>query len=228
MVGSMAVLRAAVADGNLAIVRKLISNKHTVQAVDPDTGWPILFYAIKYSKTEIIQYLLEHEYKDTIQRDFKGNTALIIACRYKNIQAFNLYLRRFPQSFFLENNFGETPIFVAAQNGLRQIVSSLLDLGIDVNIVDKEGSTLLHHASAYGFYETVAMLLERGASPNIKNNAGWTPSDWAYSSDIKDYLNECVNALSEKKPIKLRSDSTKSSTASPYYTPPKLDLRSLF
>ncbi|KAJ3224369.1 hypothetical protein HK099_008541 [Clydaea vesicula] len=200
MVGSMAVLRAAVADGNLAIVRKLISNKHTVQAVDPDTGWPILFYAIKYSKTEIIQYLLEHEYKDTIQRDFKGNTALIIACRYKNIQAFNLYLRRFPQSFFLENNFGETPIFVAAQNGLRQIVSSLLDLGIDVNIVDKEGSTL----------------------------PGWTPSDWAYSSDIKDYLNECVNALSEKKPIKLRSDSTKSSTASPYYTPPKLDLRSLF
>src|SRR5919106_4016472 len=50
---------------------------------------------------------------------------------------------------------------------------------------DHAGSTLLHHATAFGSIETMTLLLDRGADVNAKNRRGATPLHWAVHDEAK-------------------------------------------
>lgn len=67
----------------------------------------------------------------------------------------------------------------AAGNGYKRIVSWLLDLKADIDIVVArryyKGSTPLFFASKYGHYSVVALLISRGANIDQKNKMGETP-----------------------------------------------------
>src|SRR4030095_6390361 len=57
-------------------------------------------------------------------------------------------------------------------------VKWLLDLGADVNAVDKNGETALHGAAYQSRTKLVPLLDERGADIRVwnqKNKFGWTP-----------------------------------------------------
>lgn len=63
----------------------------------------------------------------------------------------------------------------------------LLDAGVQINIQDDSGWTLLHHAAFHGNTELVKFLLDSGAHLNIPNQAGITPlhagvNGWKYGS----------------------------------------------
>lgn len=63
----------------------------------------------------------------------------------------------------------------------------LLDGGVQVNIQDNSGWTLLHHAAFCGNTKLVEFLLDSGACLNIPNHAGITPlhagvNGWKYGS----------------------------------------------
>jgi uncharacterized protein len=51
--------------------------------------------------------------------------------------------------------------------------------GADVNEVDRDGRTALHHAAINGDISAVALLMEAGAQPNIRDSAGWTALHFA-------------------------------------------------
>jgi ankyrin repeat protein len=65
---------------------------------------------------------------------------------------------------------------------LRRLLAASPDL---VNATDAAGSTLLHHAAAFGTAETMMLLLDSGANPNSKNSLGSTPLHWAITSEVK-------------------------------------------
>lgn len=50
---------------------------------------------------------------------------------------------------------------------------------------DAAGSTLLHHAAAFGTIDTMTLLLDEGAPVNAKNNRGSTPLHWAIHDEAK-------------------------------------------
>ena len=54
-------------------------------------------------------------------------------------------------------------------------VRALIDAGADVNRVDENGDTPLHHSCYNGKVETTEMLLAAGAVADAENNAGMTP-----------------------------------------------------
>ncbi len=59
-----------------------------------------------------------------------------------------------------------------------EAVRLLLDLGADVNAVDKNGEAAMHGAAYQSRSKLVQLLAERGADINVwnrKNKAGWTP-----------------------------------------------------
>ena len=53
-------------------------------------------------------------------------------------------------------------------------VERFLDAGVDVNVRDRDGRTALHSAVVQGCTDTVRLLLERGAHPDIATPGGCT------------------------------------------------------
>ncbi|MFN2445478.1 MAG: ankyrin repeat domain-containing protein, partial [Vicinamibacterales bacterium] len=53
------------------------------------------------------------------------------------------------------------------------------ELGVDVNAVDHEGNTALHHAAARGDVEMISYLVAKGANVHVVNREGQTTADMA-------------------------------------------------
>lgn len=78
----------------------------------------------------------------------------------------------------------ETPLHVAAANGRKELVPTLLSTGIDVNARDQDGRTPLHRAAEGGFDEITEMLMAAGADVNARDVAGKTPLHKANSINL--------------------------------------------
>ena len=62
-----------------------------------------------------------------------------------------------------------------AREGSTDHLRLMVISGLPVDFADAHGNTLLMHASFHGHGDTVAMLLEQGASPNLANDRDQTP-----------------------------------------------------
>ncbi len=57
----------------------------------------------------------------------------------------------------------------AAMNGQAHVLSYLLNIGVDPNLVDSSGNAALHYAVAYGWYFCAKQLLDFGVDVNAAN-----------------------------------------------------------
>jgi hypothetical protein len=71
-----------------------------------------------------------------------------------------------------------------------EILSILLNNGLDINVRDKNGETALHKVVKKDSIKSVKELLERGANVNIKDNLGKKPLDYAKSDEVIFLLKE--------------------------------------
>lgn len=77
-------------------------------------------------------------------------------------------------------------MIAAARTGSRAVMESVLAARRDLlNVKDPGGSTLLHHAAAFGTLETMTYLLETGADLTAKNRRGSTALHWAIHDEAK-------------------------------------------
>lgn len=77
-------------------------------------------------------------------------------------------------------------MITAARSGSRSAMGSVLAADRDLlNAKDPGGSTLLHHAAAFGTIDTMTYLLESGADLAAKNRRGSTPLHWAIHDEAK-------------------------------------------
>jgi ankyrin repeat protein len=68
-----------------------------------------------------------------------------------------------------------TALMYAARQGARGAVAALADARADLDATDPDGSTALTLAAINGHADVVALLLERGANPNLADRTGMTP-----------------------------------------------------
>ena len=84
----------------------------------------------------------------------------------------------------------DTALHRAAVRGASDVVSLLIERGMDVNVVDASsgGTTPLHRAVLCQSLETVRLLLDAGADVNAKAEFGTTPLMIALPNDRQDVL----------------------------------------
>jgi len=91
----------------------------------------------------------------------------------------------------MPNVDGSTPLMAAAGLGTRspgedagteeevvEAIKAALDLGNDINAVDKNGETAMHSAAYKNYGAAIQVLVDRGAKIEVwnkKNKSGWTP-----------------------------------------------------
>lgn len=64
---------------------------------------------------------------------------------------------------------------MACRNGHANIAALLIKHHANIDKPDTSGNTPLHHASAYGWIESVRVLLKYGANPSAENAWKSTP-----------------------------------------------------
>ena len=79
-------------------------------------------------------------------------------------------------------------LYLAARNGYYDLTEYLLKKGINVNEVQKNGSTALHGAAYYGQKLIIQLLIDHGIDTSIKNEFGHTAADEARTPFIRELI----------------------------------------
>ena len=122
--------------------------------------------------------------------NFIGATPFFMAARGGDTELMRL-LVELGADPLLPNEDGTTPLMAAAGVGTHspgedagsppealEAVKLAIELGNDVNVVDKNGNTAMHGAAFKQLPEVVKLLAAKGADVNVwnrKNVSGWTP-----------------------------------------------------
>lgn len=122
--------------------------------------------------------------------DRTGASPFLLAAKGTDVELMRL-LAEHGADPLLPTAEGTTPLMAAAGVGIwmqgespgteaeaLEAVKVALELGgsrVDVNTVDANGNTALHGAAFRGANSIVQFLIEKGATQDVRNIAGWTP-----------------------------------------------------
>jgi ankyrin repeat protein len=97
---------------------------------------------------------------------------------------------------------GSTPLILAAIFGQKEVATTLIDAGANLDAKNNEGGTALHQACFFCRPEIVELLLNAGADSNLVNSRGLTPLD-VVSISFDDGLNDAYRYVYDFLGLKL-------------------------
>ncbi|RMH14976.1 MAG: ankyrin repeat domain-containing protein [Gammaproteobacteria bacterium] len=154
-------LMEKVIEGDLAGVKKMLSEAPGQVDVQNNYGWTALSHAVRLGNVEITRLLIEAG-ADVNVRDKNGWTPLLRAALKGHDKIVAILLEHDAKVNVRENN-GWTALMWAAKRGHDKVVRQLLKAGADYRIKDKQGWTAMQHAFHEGHQEIVDMLRLAGA-----------------------------------------------------------------
>ena len=76
----------------------------------------------------------------------------------------------------VRDEFGNTLLTIASQNGNKRVAKLVLRRGSNINARNHKGNTPLHYTFQYGYGETLGQyLISKGADSTVRNNQGKLP-----------------------------------------------------
>lgn len=157
------------------------------------TGWPANDFWNRWS-TIVMPLGMGRRHQITLQHiaAHYGLQSVLIGIirtsnpeRLKNVVRRSRFSRWHPEVLDVRNDYGETPVLLAASSGQEAVVQLLLDarkVKISLNSRDQEGTTPLWRAALNGHTSVVKLLLSTGkVDVNVvsKSYNGRTPLWWA-------------------------------------------------
>ena len=161
------------------------------RGMDPNTitenGTPALIHAMSKGALAAVNALLQAPNLDVNLRDFKGDTALMLAS-YKNQTE---WVRALLQRGATHTEAGRwNALHYAASSGAMDTIHLLLKAGADVNVHSENNTTPLMMAARSGQAAAVHLLIKHGAEPKLINDAGFDAEAYAMKAKRPDLARE--------------------------------------
>ena len=161
----------ALARNHKHVVRYLVNQGADVRLKN-NNQYTLLHWAALNSDGEMVRFFIEKGVPLDAQ-DFEHRTALLHAAERANVSAVMALIEGGADPE-LADDYGRTPLVLAArQNGNVEIMTRLLDQGVNIDSTDKFGDGALTLAAWRGYEETVDLLLDRGVSIPTDVNHQW-------------------------------------------------------
>ncbi|XP_006881078.1 PREDICTED: ankyrin repeat and SOCS box protein 3 [Elephantulus edwardii] len=161
-------LHLAASQGHWKIVQILLKagadpNEMTLEETTP------LFIAVENGQMDVLKMLLRHGANVNGSHSMCRWNALHQAAYQENVEIIKLLLKKGVDKE-CQDDFGITPLFVAAQYGKLESLTALIASGANVNCQALDKATPLFIASQEGHLKCVELLLSSKADPNLYCN----------------------------------------------------------
>ncbi|XP_077628482.1 ankyrin repeat and SOCS box protein 3 isoform X2 [Crocuta crocuta] len=165
-------LHLAASQGHWKIVHILLEAGADPNATTSEETTP-LFLAVENGHIDVLRLLFRYGANVNGSHSMCGWNALHQATFQENAEIIKLLLKKGANKEF-QDDFGITPLFVAAQYGKLESLSILISSGANVNCQALDQATPLFIAAQEGHTECVELLLSSGADPDLYCNE----DDW--------------------------------------------------
>jgi ankyrin repeat protein len=138
----------------------------------------LLHLAVKYNNVGLAKALLQNN--ANINAFYRGKTPLMRALKYSSAAVRELLLNRRDLDINIQNQARESALWYAIHYGTFSAVKSVLKQpGVMVDVKHKHGRAALHLAVFAGRVGFVHLLLSSGSDPDLQDDSGQSPWDWA-------------------------------------------------
>ena len=160
--------------GHFSLCRTLINNhKIDVQLPDND-GWTAFHYFAQNGSYDLVKVVANMEIDINLETHFREN-CLHIAAEYGRFSLCRMLISKHKVDVQLPDQCGWTALHYFASNGSYELVKTVADMGIDINLKTIDGKNCLHIAADNGHFHLCRMLISKhNADVQLPDNNGWT------------------------------------------------------
>ncbi|KAJ0106923.1 hypothetical protein J7T55_011018 [Diaporthe amygdali] len=157
-----------------------------------------LLRAVEANRADVVEALINAG-ADKEVRDENDFVALIVATLRGSWDAARVLIEQ-GVDLDVYGDMGNGVLHMAAHRAPAEFMGYLLDKGLPINYQNHWGGTpLLEAAERDNRDETIALLLERGADPEPRNNAGYTPLQLAARSGKMNVVKMILSRMRERE-----------------------------
>jgi len=164
-------------DGKEDILLFLIDSGSNINEVDYDEDTALMNVARNGFRENIIEILLNRGADINLQ-NIHGYSAFMLAVKFNPSNTINT-LQTFLNAganIELRDSEGNTSLQLAITDEKEDLIMFLIEIGeADINSQNNVGDTPLIVATYNGFFDTVQILLNKGANPDLQNRELQTP-----------------------------------------------------
>ncbi|MBX3587548.1 MAG: ankyrin repeat domain-containing protein [Ramlibacter sp.] len=185
----------AVKRDDAAAVTSLLQRGFDPNTPGPD-GLTGLYLALREPSLKVASVLVAWPKTNVEVRTAQDESPLMMASLKGHLELVKQLIARDADV----NKPGWAPLHYAATRSQLEIMNLLLEHNAYIDAESPNGTTPLMMAAHYGSVSAVKLLLEAGADPLLKNQAGLTAIDFAQSANRKDAADLIAQFVRARQP----------------------------